>query len=107
MDEAIAIRADQVAGKPVDLFRAALALKIIKAAAKKAPRKLYRDRVPMKLLKMLIGGPIERAEFYEKANELGSPREAVRRLRDDGLIRDEIRLTEDGLRALGLQGPRT
>lgn len=59
------------------------------------------------LMRMLAcEGSIDRDTFYE-AVRANRAYVAVHRLAHRGLIKCEVRLTEQGLRALGLKGPST
>ena len=104
-DEAIALREDQLNGKKVDPFMFAVALKTIRETkVKKAV--LHQNGQPRKVLEKLAGGPVERGQLYGEINKDGRCYEAMARLMRDGLVRCEVKLTEAGLRALGLVGPR-
>jgi hypothetical protein len=109
-EEAIEIRSQQLSGRPVNPFEAALALSVIQDGKK--TYSLHKDGKPRKVLEALRGGPVERARFFdhitEGKNRSGptTPYMAFARLQQAGLVKCEVRLTEAGLRALGLEGPR-
>jgi hypothetical protein len=102
-DEAITLRARQLSGEAVDPFMFAVALRTIQNDGKKKKRVFRKGCAPDVLLHMLTAGPMERDEFYGRLGEKGY--EGIRRARNLGLIKCEVRLTPEGLQALGLVGP--
>lgn len=103
-NQAIAIRTSQLSGKPVDADELAQAIEVLRVPHR--TRKQMGD-VRSVVLETLLDGPIERDALYATVPRSRSSWGVIRRLRDSGLIRFEARLTEAGLRELGLQGPQT
>jgi hypothetical protein len=111
-EDAVAIRSQQLSGATVNPFEAALALAVIQLGKNTGKRALHKNRKPRQVLEALSDGPMERTRFFERITEgkfrsgPKTPYEAFERLQRMGLIKCEVKLTEDGLRALGLEGPR-
>jgi hypothetical protein len=109
-EEAIESRSRQLSGQSVNPFDAALALSVIRDGKKTYA--LHRGRKPHQVLETLAGGPMERSRFFERITDgkhrsgTTTPYMAFERLQRLGLVKCEVRLTEAGLRALGLEGPR-
>jgi hypothetical protein len=104
LQEAIALRKKQLNGQPVDQFMLEVALRTIQDAAV-AARKARVCGKSAEILRLLAStGAVDREEFYRVAREHRAYME-VRKLAVRGLIKCEVRLTERGLRALGLEGP--
>jgi ABC-type branched-subunit amino acid transport system substrate-binding protein len=65
--------------------------------------------LPRAICATLTAGAMERADLYAAATAVAGNRqtaqEAISRLQSAGLVTCEVRLTPEGLRALGLQGP--
>jgi hypothetical protein len=102
-DEAIAIRSRQLAGEPVDESKLDQAVEVLRQPERRQRR--FGD-VRAVVLETLLAGPIERDELYATVPRTRSSYGVIQRMRDAGLIRCEMRLTEEGLRALGLAGPK-
>jgi hypothetical protein len=108
-EDAVSIRSQQLSGYPVNPFDAALALSVIQEGKKSYV--LHRGRKPRQVLEALSDGPMERTRFFERITEgkfrsgPKTPYEAFERLQRAGFVRCEVRLSEEGLRALGLEGP--
>lgn len=105
-DEAIALREAQLNGKVVDPFMFAVALRTIRETKEKKPPRVHEGGKPHQVLRKLASGPMDRHDLYQALKGESSTYESFKRLMRAGLIRCEVKLTEDGLRALGLVGPR-
>lgn len=109
-EEAVEIRSQQLSGGTVNPFEAALALSVIQDGKKTYA--LHRGRKPLQVMETLRGGPMERSRFFTRITDgqhrdgKTAPYRAFERLQRMGLVKCEVRLTEAGLRALGLEGPR-
>jgi hypothetical protein len=103
-DEAIAIRERQLSGQSVDREQVTEAMNVLQITSKRS-RDLYRNGAPRQVLGLLTSGPVERDAFRSEASKFNRSRDILSRLAQKGFIKYEVRLTEDGLRALGLVGP--
>ncbi len=115
LEEAIIVRRRQLAGCWVEADLLEEAMHLIRNSTnppppiKVTPKGLHADSAAMTVLNSLVAGPADRCELYSalRASLKGSTlSNAVMRLQDRGFIRSEIRLTSEGLAAMGLKGPR-
>jgi hypothetical protein len=104
LDQAIELRQQQLNGKSVDPFMAEVALRVIMESGE---RKAYVSRHQREFLRLLSSnGAIDHDEAHKKISAKRACA-SIKRLVDRGLVKSEIKLTEAGLRALGLRGPQT
>ena len=70
---------------------------------------IKQNGLPRAICATLTAGPMERADLYAAATAVSGSRRAastaITRLVEMGLVTNDVRLTPEGLRALGLQGP--
>jgi hypothetical protein len=103
-DEAIAIRSRQLSGGAVSMNEAREAEDVLRQAPAKPKAQIYGKS--REVLTKLARGPVDRDDLLEGAKERYGRRNAwatIARLEERGLICCEVRLTEEGVRALGGQ----
>lgn len=102
-DEAIEIRTRQLTGQPVDAGKLLQAIEVLNQVER--PNKRV-SKTRALILNALMTGPIEKGSLYKAVAQDSRARSVLKRLRDSGLIRYDIRLTDAGLKELGLEGPK-
>jgi hypothetical protein len=70
---------------------------------------IKQNGLPRAICATLTAGPMERADLYAAIAAVSGDRRrasmAMLRLQASGMVTCEVRITPEGLRALGLQGP--
>lgn len=103
--EAVDLRARQLAGDSIAPMLVAEAIAVIKAGRPRLPpgRKPLSEGPPLQLLEALANGPMLREDFYAMAvriyTEAGRklpPYQRISQMMNEGWLVDEIRLTDAG-----------